>query len=343
MSLLYRAQGLTRTYGGHAVLAIDALAVEPGRIHGLLGANGAGKTTLLNILAFLDRPSSGHLEFNGRPVRFSRSHLRRLRRQVVLVDQHPVAFSTTVYKNVEFGLKVRRIGRRQRARIIGEVLDLVGLVGLGDAPAQGLSGGEIQRLAMARALAVSPAVLLCDEPTASVDVENQAAMVGILRRINRERGISIVFTTHDRQLAAGLAHQILFLDHGRLVASGWENLFPCTVRSHDGRHDRCLLPGGLSMLVPRGLAPQGGRSRMAIEPRAIEPVSPGQEEGRAGVVRGRVVALTREGDEVRMTVDAGVRLVLLLGVERYRLLRPAIGDEMVLYVRPEGICFLAGE
>ncbi len=340
---LYRARELTRIAGGRTVLAIESLEIEAGCIHGLLGANGAGKTTLLGILAFLEPPTSGHLEFNGRPVRFSGGHLRRLRQQVVLVDQHPVAFSTTVSGNIEFGLKIRGIKRKERARIVAEVLELVGLDGFGDAPARGLSGGETQRLAMARALAVSPTVLLCDEPTASVDVENQAAIVDILRRINREHGISIVFTTHDRQLAGSLAHQLLFLDHGRLMATGWENVFSCTVNGHDDQLDRCQLAGGVVLLLPRGLTPVHGRGRVSIDPQAITPLPPDRiETGGKGSLEGRVLLLTAEGNRVRMTVDVGVRLTLLLDAARYRRLRPAIGDEVTLVVRPEGIRFLDG-
>ncbi len=339
---LYYARDLTRIHGRRTVLAIDSLDIESGRIHGLLGANGAGKTTLLNILAFLDVPTAGHLGFDGRPVRFSGSHLRRLRRQVVLVDQHPVAFSTTVAGNIEFGLKIRRIGRRQRVRIIDEVLALVGLEGFRNASARGLSGGETQRLAMARALAVTPKVLLCDEPTSSVDVENQAAIVDILRRINRERGISIIFTTHDRQLAAGLADRILYLDHGRLVATGWENVFSCTVEGHDERHDRCLLPGGRRLLLPRGLAPAPGISRLSIDPRAVQLAPPARETEAEQGLRGRVVLLTAEGEQVRMVVDAGIRITLFIDPARYRTLRPGIGDEVALAVQPQGICFLAG-
>ena len=160
----------------------------------MLGANGAGKTTLLNILGFLEPPTSGSIEFAGRPVRFTRSGMQQLRRELVMVDQHPVLFSTSVYKNIEFGLKIRKVERSQRERIIDEVLEMVGLSSFKNEPAQGLSGGETQRIALARGLALSPKVLLCDEPTSSVDIENQAAIIAILKEINTARSISIIFT-----------------------------------------------------------------------------------------------------------------------------------------------------
>ena len=142
--MLYRAKYLKKVAGGRTILDIRSLAIEAGRIYGLLGANGAGKTTLLTILGFLEEPTSGSMEFAGSQVRHTRSILQQLRREVVMVDQHPVLFSTSVYKNIEFGLKVRKVASRQRERIIDEVLAMVDLAVFKHEPAHELSGGPFQ-------------------------------------------------------------------------------------------------------------------------------------------------------------------------------------------------------
>ena len=171
--MLYQLTSLRQQFNNRVVLDIDQMEIEAGSMHALLGPNGAGKTTLLDILAFLVPPASGTLLFQGNPVDPARSDLLALRRRVVLVDQHPIMFSTTVRGNIEFGLKIRGLSGAERGWRVDEALATVGLERYREARAPELSGGETQRLALARALALRPEVLLCDEPTASVDAENQ--------------------------------------------------------------------------------------------------------------------------------------------------------------------------
>jgi len=222
---VYKLSKLTKVYATRTVLDIPLLEITKGRIYALLGHNGAGKTTLLNILGFLEPPTTGNIYYCRQPIQFTEFCLQPLRKSVVMVEQHPILFTTTVYKNLEFGLKVRQIPKKERDRIIKESLELVGMQHLAQAPAHRLSGGETQRVAIARALAVNPEVLLCDEPTSSVDVENQVAIINILRQVNDQKKITIIFTTHDRYQVDSLAHHTLFLNHGKLVDDAGEKLF----------------------------------------------------------------------------------------------------------------------
>jgi tungstate transport system ATP-binding protein len=221
--ILYHLSQLRKTYHGRTVLDIPFLEIEGGRIYALMGPNGAGKTTLLNILGFLDAPGSGSVRFCSHPVQFTAPALQALRKAVIMVDQHPILFTTTVYKNLEFGLKVRKIAKRDRARTIAESLEMVGMQDFAQAPAHRLSGGETQRVALARAFAVAPKVLLCDEPTANVDEENQAIILRILKQINEQKKITILFTTHDRAQAAALAQQTVFLNRGKITTHAPES------------------------------------------------------------------------------------------------------------------------
>ena len=213
---LYRLSDLKRTHGKRAVLDIPFLEIEAGHIYALRGANGAGKTSLLEVLAFLDPPSSGKLFYKDRRVHFSsQSSLLPLRKEVALVDQSPILFTGSVYSNVAFGLKTRKIEKKKIRRLVEKTLDMVGMRDFIQSKAHRLSGGETQRIALARAIALSPKVLLCDEPTSSVDVGSRAAIIDILRQANHMEKITIILTTHDPSLE--IAHKTITLDYGKIV------------------------------------------------------------------------------------------------------------------------------
>jgi len=340
--MLYALRNVTQRYADRVVLDIDQLEIEEGRIHALLGPNGAGKTTLLNVLGFLEAPTTGAMFFRGQPVEASRAAMLRLRRQVVLVDQHPIMFSTSVRSNIEFGLKIRKMEKAERQRVVDEVLETVGLRQFKLARAHELSGGETQRLALARALALSPRVLLCDEPTASVDAENQAVVSGLLQQINAARGTTIIFTTHDRLQAASLAQHTLVLEGGRLAATTYENSYACIWDSSGNGDLRCTLQGRVEIPSPSPPACQPtGSGRIYIDPEKIS-LSRIDDQGKSNQgVTGTIVLLMAEGEKIRVVVNIGVLMVVLMDRSSYREKHPLVGETVALRLSADAITLLA--
>jgi tungstate transport system ATP-binding protein len=340
---LYSLDHLTQRFGDRLVLDIEHLEVETGRIHALIGPNGAGKTTLLHILAFLEQPAGGTLIFNGEVVDDSPQKLLQLRRRVVLVDQHPIMFSTSVCRNIEFGLKIRNIDRQARQKIVDEVLDRVDLRRYKEAAAHELSGGETQRLALARALALTPEVLLCDEPTASVDVENQAIIATLLQQINAERGTTIIFTTHDRLQAASLAQHTLVLEGGRLASTSYENDYACTFRldNKTGNQLRCTLHDlvDIPLPVPPDWQPRTS-GRIHIDPEKIRLSRDEHQLHTSPALTGQVVLAMAEGNRIRVVVNIGVLLVVLMSPNDYQHQAPTIGSRVRLHVPPDALTLL---
>lgn len=331
--ILYTLHQVTQRYTDRTVLDIDRLDIEAGGMYALLGPNGAGKTTLLNILAFLEQPATGRITFAGTAADNSRAAMLALRRQVVLVDQHPIMFSTTVGKNIELGLKIRRVEKNVRHRIIDEVLETVGLRAFKDAAAPELSGGETQRLALARALALSPRVLLCDEPTASVDAENQGIIGALLQQINTNRGTTIIFTTHDRLQAAALAQHTLVLENGRLAPTTHENSFGCTLTSEENGHINCTLQGRVQILLampPQELRPPDGNRRIYIDPEKILLSRTADQNKSDHDIIGTIVLIMAEGEKIRIVVNIGMLIVVLMSRTHYQQQLPAIGEEVSL-------------
>lgn len=339
--MLYKISQLTKVYGTRTVLDIPLLEIEKSRIYALLGPNGAGKTTLLNILAFLDPPTGGTIYYRSQPVRQPGTDLQTLRKSVVMVDQHPILFTTTVYRNLEFGLKIRGRSAKERDRSIAESLDLVGMRDFAGAPAQRLSGGETQRVALARALALSPDVFLCDEPTAGVDVENRHVVVNILQTINAEKKISVVFTTHDRSQANALAQDILVLDRGRIIPAAYENIFSGTIEQVNHSGYRFVLQNGMAFDVPESqVKGKSGSVRAFLDPNGIEIVKMEETVDRPGAISGRIVSITAENEKIRLVVDLGVSINILQSVADYRSMKVMIGDNVKVVAAPGSVHIL---
>jgi tungstate transport system ATP-binding protein len=209
---IYTLESVTKSYGGRTVLDIRSLDIESGEILALVGPSGAGKSTLLRLLNFLESPDAGVLGYGGRSVG-PRAGLD-LRREVTTVFQRPVLQKSSVRNNVAFGLRLR--GWKVDGSV-DEMLRRVGLAELARAPARVLSGGEMQRTALARALVIRPRVLLLDEPTANLDPHNVGLIESIIRDYNRERAVTVVLVTHNVFQARRLAHRTGLLLGGRLV------------------------------------------------------------------------------------------------------------------------------
>jgi tungstate transport system ATP-binding protein len=331
--MLYELINLKKIYGRRTVLDLPALSLEQGRIIALLGPNGAGKTTLLEILAFLSPPTSGEVRFRGQRVDFRANGLIPLRRRVVLVQQHPIMFSTTVARNVEFPLRVRKAPKSGQEKVVEELLHLVGMREFQEAKGPTLSGGETQRVAIARALACSPEVILFDEPTASVDVENQIAIEGIILEISRRRSISVIFTTHNMVQASRLADETVFLFEGK-PASSTENIFSGRVEEADNGHRICVLGNTLRLLVRAGAV---GSVRVSIDPRSVRVTRDLSDPVPVNTFNGRMVQLTDEGSRVRARVDVGIPLSVLIPKEEFSLARPGLGEMVSVTVPPEAI------
>ncbi|MEX1330001.1 MAG: ABC transporter ATP-binding protein [Desulfobacterales bacterium] len=337
----YTIVRLTKLFGTRTVLDIPNLTIEDGSIYALLGPNGAGKTTLLNILGFLDSPTSGQINYHGKLVRFTEAQLQALRKKVVMVDQHPILFSTTVFKNLEFGLKIRRIAKKERERIIEETLDLVGMRSFIHAQAHRLSGGETQRVALARGLALEPRVFLCDEPTASVDIENQNIIINIIKQINETKKITILFTTHDRSQAAKLAHHTLVLDHGRLMVSVFENVFTGVLGHDSSGKLRCAIHDKILLQIPQKNLNTGSRRvRVVIDPEKINLIDIDDKACELNPIPGRVIHVMAENSRIRLVVDAGINIALLIPQKKYEQTRPLVGELVGVCIPSESIQIL---
>lgn len=211
-------KGVTKTLGKKVALDSVDLEIMGGEILALLGPNGSGKTTLLKILASILKPTSGEVYFDG--VKITDKNIVKMRMESTLVFQKTTLFSTTVYDNIAYGLRLRKASRKEIDEKVSQVLKLVRMEGLEKRPAKKLSGGEQQRIALARALALNIKLLLLDEPTANLDPKNVMIIEEAIAAANRELGTTIVMATHNMFQARNLPHRIALIDDGKINEFG---------------------------------------------------------------------------------------------------------------------------
>lgn len=337
---LFDIQSLRKVYGSRTVLNVSELHLEEGGIYTLLGPNGSGKTTLLEILALLTPPTSGEIRYRGMTISGFRNNPSRLRREIVMVHQNPILFTTTVRKNVAFGLKIRRVPKRERGKIVDACLDLVGMRGFAESPAHRLSGGETQRVAIARALACSPRVMLFDEPTANVDLEHQFAIEQIIQEINLWKGITILFATHDLRQAYRGAGRVIPLYEGAVSQSPFGNIFTGEIRSNEtgrGNGKICRIHDAVQFPV---ITEKTGKVKITLDPSKVA-IHPAENRRHAhGGFPGTLIQLTDEEHHVRATVDIGVPIHVLLDKGMLQGMSVSVGEDVWVSWSPEDVQIL---
>jgi tungstate transport system ATP-binding protein len=221
-----RLDDVTIRDGAVTVLERVSLAIAPGAPTVLIGPNGSGKTTLLRVAMGLLPPSSGRITWDGVA---QASPTRR-----AIVFQRPVMLRRSVASNIRYALKAAHVQSDRHEARLAELLSVVGLDALASRPARRLSGGEQQRLALARSLARDPSVLFLDEPTASLDPAATKAIEDIIRAVSA-RGVKVVMATHDLGEARRLAGDVVFLHRGRVVEAGSAQTFFCSPATAEAR------------------------------------------------------------------------------------------------------------
>ena len=216
MDYLYQISDLAFSYSGRKVLDLEELHIGCNRVTAVVGPNGSGKSTLFDILAFLRKPDAGTVLFRGKPASETRTAL--LRRQVGYVQQKPYLMKMSVRDNIGLGLKFRGETRSVIDAAVNAVAGELGLAPLLDRDAGKLSGGEIQKVALARALALQPDVIIMDEPFTYLDEVTVGEIEAWIGAQRDARARTVIFSTHDRTRAQSLSDNILDLGNGGTCA-----------------------------------------------------------------------------------------------------------------------------
>ncbi|HEX3556619.1 MAG TPA: ATP-binding cassette domain-containing protein [Thermoanaerobaculia bacterium] len=316
-----RLEQLTKSFGGQRVVKSTSLEVEDGELFVLLGASGSGKSTILRLIAGLSAPDSGRIWLHGRDV----TDLPPQARGIGFVFQNYSIFRhMSVAENIEFPLKIRKVAGPERTRRREQLLDLVGLGGLGNRYASQLSGGQQQRVALARALVHEPSVLLLDEPFGALDVKIRGQLRRNLKEIQRQVHVTTILVTHDQEEAFELADRVGLMERGELLEVGEPEALYARPRTLFG----ATFLGAGTVLVGRA---RDGAAQLGALSLPIPPEVEHEEDARVRVlVRPEQVALFAVAAE---PPERGVRLLgrgmiveqsFLGALRRVRVRLPAI-------------------
>lgn len=215
---MIQLHNVTKNYAHFRAINSVTLTINKGEIYGLIGASGAGKSTLLRLMNLLEIPDEGEVEVNGQILTSLNSkHLREARKTIGMIfQQFNLVANKTVFENVAASLELAKFPKKERRDRIIECLQFVGLENfISKYPAQ-LSGGQKQRVAIARALANNPQVLLCDEPTSSLDPHTTSEILEVLEQVNKSFGVTIVLVSHEMDVIKSICNRVTVMADGEI-------------------------------------------------------------------------------------------------------------------------------
>ncbi len=326
---------LAHMYDGEKVVEVERLSIRRGNTLALIGPNGSGKSTLLRLIGLLERPTSGRIIIGGADP-WQTGRVLHCRRKMAAVFQEPLLFSGSVFDNVAYGLKLRRLGKAEIARRVKRALETVGISHLAERPPNKISGGEAQRASLARALAIEPEILLLDEPFASLDPPTSESLLEDFQSILRDARITTVFVTHSREEALALGDEIAVMVSGSIKQMG----SPRDVFEKPASPDVADIVGADNRLHGRITGSSDGLVTIKVDGGEIEAISDAStgEEVLACVrpedvilfmdgselaeevlrssarnrFRGRVISVTNFGPLSRVSIEARFKLTALV-------------------------------
>jgi tungstate transport system ATP-binding protein len=341
----------------HALRGVN-LEIEKGEILSIVGPNGAGKTTLLRALGGLLKPTSGKVTYHDKIV--TDENRESLRQKATVVFQKPVHFGTSVSKNIAYGLRIRGMNESDIAKRVQETLVFVGLEGLEERMARSLSGGEQRRIALARALALDPEILLLDEPTADLDIDSARAVEDVLRKANRERGTTIIISTHNMFQAETLAHRTAIIQNGRIMQVGKPSVMlgvelerlqdegralntfkgKATWQSKEQTWRGLLIIQLTDSVSIQAVGAHDGEVTIWISPQDVVVSKESILSSARNTLTGRVVGIDDSDSTILLTVDVGVEISAQITQSSLKDLEIGIGDMVHVTFKASSVAVL---
>lgn len=333
--LIFKVRDLKKVYNNKIVLDVDNLNFQEGKIYAIVGPNGSGKTTLLNILNLLEKPDEGQIFFYDQEItNKSNSDTLEIRRKITLVNQDPFLFHSTVYDNIAYGLKIRSIPSEVQKSRIRSALNIVGLSGFKDRKANQLSGGEAQRVVIARALVIEPEILFLDEPTTSIDQKHIDVVERVIKKIKKEIKTTVIFTTHDLSQAYRLADEVISLLDGKITKQVPENLLRGEIIEEEDNLKWFKTAGNIKFAI---VSEKIGLAYISIDPRDIILSYEQFQSSARNSFLGKITKIIEQNHLVKLEIDIGIPLVVIITRESFFKMNLNLGSKVYLTFKASAV------
>lgn len=333
--LIFKVRDLKKVYNNKIVLDVDNLNFQEGKIYAIVGPNGSGKTTLLNILNLLEKPDEGQIFFYDQEItNKSNSDTLEIRRKITLVNQDPFLFHSTVYDNIAYGLKIRSIPPKVQKSRIRSALNIVGLPGFKDRKANQLSGGEAQRVVIARALVIEPEILFLDEPTTSIDQKHIDVVERVIKKIKKEIKTTVIFTTHDLSQAYRLADEVISLLDGKIIKQVPENLLRGEIIEEEDNLKWFKTAGNIKFAI---VSEKVGLAYISIDPRDIILSYEQFQSSARNSFLGKITKIIEQNHLVKLEIDIGIPLVVIITRESFFKMNLNLGSKVYLTFKASAV------
>lgn len=349
--MLLELRDIVKRFGTIDALCNANLTIMRNKITTLLGPSGSGKTTLLRIIAGLDIPTQGTILYRHSLI--TDNELITLRQNSTLVFQKSVFFDTTVYNNIAYGLKLKEtISKEEIGNKVTEALELVRLEGFENRRAKKLSGGEQQRVSLARALILNREILLLDEPTVNLDPKNVSIIEDVIQRVNREKKTTIVLATHNMFQAEIVSQRVALILDGTVKEEGTrqeiftksnkyltsfsrlENVFSGISKISEEGTSFIQVDGGLD--IEASFA-RPGKVSVYVRPEDILVSTETLHSSARNVFHGRILGISDIGPVVRLSVDAGKKFNVQITKKSLKEMNLCIGSEVYLTFKASSV------
>ena len=351
--------GLKKEYNGKFKLVIDDLYLERNKVLTLIGPNGSGKSTLIKMICLLEKPDEGNIIFNGKNITKGKINEVKIRKEMAAVFQEPALFNTSVYNNLILGLKIRKISVFSAKERLDYLIQNLKIGHLLNRNVKNLSGGEKQRVSIARSLVLNSGLLLLDEPLSNIDQQSREDLREDLFEVIKNSGKSIIYITHDRDEAMMIADDIAVLNDGRVeqfgskieiftkpfnefVAKfvGIETLVEGIVDKNERGVCTVRIGGNGNRAFTTGQAKPGSKVVLAIRPEAVilynnNAIS--QHASAMNFFKGRITEVRNSGVLKKIGIDCGFNIISFVTPDSVRRLRLGVGREIFAGVKASSI------
>jgi molybdopterin-binding protein len=348
---LLEIENIFKEYEGKNILENINLRIKRGTTLGIIGPTGCGKTTLLRIVDLIEKPSSGKIYFDGIDVSKSNREELNYRRKIGMVFQKPVVFKGTVLENIQYGLNIRGLNAESTQYKINEILESLGLEGYEDRKASSLSGGETQRIALARALIIEPEILMLDEPTANLDPLSTEKIEEMIEEIRKKNETTIIMSTHNLIQGQRLCDEIAIIYHrihqigkpedifrrpkNSFVADfvGMKNVIKGQAKKFNDNLTLINI-GSINVFASKSIE---GNVYMSIRPEDITISKLKVESSALNDLKGIVKGIVDDGTLIKLKVDVGEIFTVYLTRKSFFDLEISIGSNLWLQFKAAAV------